>query len=190
MSKKDTAIHCLKSSCDKSVITVLPDNLVKPFDCDREDLMQLFSYFLYEAPDIESAHKSHIDKSKHEQVFNAMLQDRHFDFSSFYCERTTIEDELEKRKMHGKNICLKCKRFVCRRKYNGKNEAKETNLDYFLRHIRNSLAHGWVYYHHAGNKMFLVFDDFSKKKRYTARIICIKADLEHWKKLLEKETRK
>ena len=35
----------------------------------------------------------------------------------------------------------------------------QRDLDCFLRHIRNAIAHGRVYYNHAGNRVHIVFED-------------------------------
>ena len=62
----------------------------------------------------------------------------------------------------------------------------ETDLDCILRHIRNSIAHGRVYYRKDRNRIHFVFEDCNKKN-LTARIVCIKSDLEFWKKVLSRK---
>ena len=98
-----------------------------------------------------------------------------------------IEMEFNKCNLNGSNICLKCKRFVCKKKQSCKNKPEETDLNCFLRHIRNSIAHGRVYCCHAGNRIHIVFEDENITGNLSARIVCIKADLEHWKRVLSEQ---
>jgi len=189
MAKKQLTISCQEKQCRKMVLTPLNNCLISPFEFEIKDIHSLFAYFLHRAPNIESVHSPQIDYNLHTQIFDSMFQERHFEHMRFCASNAKIEDELERVKLNGNDICLKCKRFVCKRTQTAKGGTPETNLNCFLRHIRNSIAHGRVYYEHAGNKIFVVFEDVNSSKKLSARIICIKADLVHWKKILEKASK-
>lgn len=113
-----------------------------------------------------------------------MMEKRHFKYSHFCSSNVIIEKELQKGYLNGTELCLKCKRFVCKKRKTQNNFIHESDLECFLRHIRNSIAHGRVYLLHAGNKIHIVFEDLNKSGKISARIICIKADLEYWKEVL------
>lgn len=176
--------QCVTNNCNKCVKIELPEYKIVPFECELEKMKDLFSYFLHRAPDIESCHSKRLDKKFHNDVFEKMIEGRHFKYKKFCPSNSIIENELEKGFFSGNEVCLKCKRFICKKKKCKKYEPKETDLDCFLRHIRNSIAHGMVYCCHAGNRIHIVFEDKNKSQKLSARIVCIKADLEHWKKIL------
>lgn len=186
MAKKQQTIICQEKQCRKEVLTPLNNRLISPFEVESTDIQSLFAYFLHRAPNVESVHSPQIESNLHTQIFDSMFQGRHFEHMRFCASNAKIEDELERLKLNGDGICLKCKRFVCKRTQTVKGGTPETNLCCFLRHIRNSIAHGRVYYEHAGNRVFVVFEDINSNKKLSARIICIKADLIHWRKILEK----
>ena len=177
--------NCIENNC----IKVQKDNLEKmkiaPFEDNYEkksDMIKLFSFFLHFAPDIDSAHSRKISQDKHKEIWNEMMESRHFKYGDFCVANKRIEDALAPAHLDGEMLCLKCKRYVCKRKKTI-NGVQETDLDCFLRHIRNAIAHGRVYYLHKGNRVHILFEDMNNKK-ISARILCIKADLAHWKKVL------
>lgn len=175
---------CIFCDCNKSDKKSLQNLVISPFEEGTVETKKLFSYFLYNAPNIESAHARQIDVSLHSNIFNKMIEGRHFEYKKFCWANAVIEDELCKGYLNGNVICLKCKRFVCKKKKSKKGVREETDFECFLRHIRNSIAHGRVYYSHAGNKIHIVFEDKNSSGKLSARIVCIKADLEYWKKVL------
>lgn len=176
--------NCILTDCDKSVEKSLQELLIVPFEDGTLETRRLFSYFLHNAPDIESVHAGKIRVSLHANIFQQMIEGRHFKYQKFCRSNAVIEDELHKGCLIKNNICLKCKRFVCKRKKTEKGKAVETDLDCFLRHIRNAIAHGRVYYCHAGNRTHIMFEDENTTGKLSARIVCIKADLEQWKNIL------
>ena len=140
---------------------------------------------MYFAPNAESIHSRKIHRKKHEEIFEQMMKNRYFKYQKFCSSNTPIEKELEKAFMKGTEYCIKCKRYVCKKKTPKKKELPETELDCFLRHIRNSIAHGRVYYKNDGNRVRFVFEDLTpSSNNISARIVCIKADLEYWKSIL------
>ncbi len=178
---------CIKNNCKKHTPKSLHDNIIVPFENDNDEVKRLFSYFLYRAPNIESKHSKIIDNSFHSFIMEEMMKDRDFKYTKFCSSNARIEEELRKGFMDENSICLKCKRFVCKRKLSRKNTPEETDFECFLRHIRNAIAHGRVYYFHASNRIHIVFEDENSSRKISARIICIKADLQHWKSVLSDE---
>lgn len=114
-----------------------------------------------------------------------ILEDSHFKFIDFCAHNVNLEQRLEKAELTEKPLCPKCKRLVCKRKVEN-NGVKETDLECLLRHIRNAIAHGHVKYKHAGNRIYIMFEDYNPNKKLTARILIIRADLEKWIKTLKK----
>lgn len=175
---------CIDKKCAKKVNSNLSDILIIPFEHNNAELRKLFSYFLHCAPDTASLHAPHIERDKHQVIFERMMLNRHFKYQKFCSSNTPIQNEFLKAGLEGDCFCLKCKRYVCKKKKTNKGEPQETDLDCFVRHIRNSIAHGRVYCHHSGNAIHIIFEDTNKSGNLSARIICIKADLQHWKSVL------
>lgn len=182
MAKK--SVNCVTANCKIQTEIFLDDFLIIPFDNGTDELKKLFSYFLYNAPNIESKHSPKISREFHDIILQTMLENRHFKYENFCNFNAKIDSELKKGHLEGSEICLKCKRFVCKRKKPSNSKHLESDLECLLRHIRNAIAHGKVYCLHGGNKIHIVFEDENTTKKVSARIVCIKADLEHWKRIL------
>ena len=65
---------------------------------------------------------------------------------------------------------------------------KEHQLECFLRHIRNSIAHSNVFVLNQRRK-FIMFDDFNRKGNQTARILLSQTDLVILRRLLVKNSK-
>lgn len=184
--KKIFEIKCVKNNCKTVIKTNMCQILTAPFEGLPADMQKLFSYFLHRAPDISSVHSSMLPITLHSGLFERMMENRNFHYQKFCSSNASIQKELEKGYMFGDELCLECKRYVCKKLQKKQDEPYETDLDCFLRHIRNAIAHGRVYYLHTGNRVHIMFEDTTRStKNISARIICIKADLEHWKKILD-----
>lgn len=177
-------MKCITKKCNIYNNQNLNNLLIVPFESPTLEVRKLFSYFLHIAPNIESAHSKIIPSEKHDEIFERMMNNRHFKYKRFCSANAVIEQEFCECNLNDVNICLKCKRFVCKRRKQTKAKKQETDLNCFLRHIRNSIAHGRVYYCHAGNRIHIVFEDENSTGKLSARIVCIKADLEHLKQVL------
>ncbi len=175
---------CINGVCVKGFKKNIYKLQIIPLNGNGTKLEKIFSYFLYSAPNIDSINSKKIPIEKHNEVFERMMNERHFVYKKFCSSNTNIEKVFSEAYLNGTNLCLKCKRFVCKKKKTRTNELSETDLDCFLRHIRNSIAHGRVYCNHIGNKIYIVFEDENKNKNLSSRIVCIKADLECWKSIL------
>ena len=169
-------------NCNKKVLTTITnDSRIKPF-CNlkkNSDINLLLQYFLYYAPTIDSRLSVvEIEKNLMGSCLELMLRDRHFTGRFINSNsKFTKEDDFT----IGNEICLKCKRYICRRK---DLKANESDFECFLRHIRNSIAHGNVFSLNQNKNKVYVFDDYNKNGNLSSRIICLQADLESWKKTI------
>ena len=157
---------CFSGDCLKCVKLNLSNHLIVPFKDANKAIQRLFSYFLHSDPNIESLHSKDIERNKHLEIFERMMKERHFQYQKFCWANAIIENELMKGNLNGDGICLKCKRFVCKQKPMQKEKPQETELECFLRHIRNAIAHGRVYSYNPKNKYHLDFEDENQVKTY------------------------
>lgn len=153
-------------------------NQISPFNIDDNKLIKLFSFFLHNAPTIDSATAANIEAIKLERNWNnfisAIGDKKYIILSKDYhlekkLEEYSLNDEAEINRKH--------KGFVCNRK--NKDESDYTCL---LRHLRNAIAHSNVYMSNAGNRKYLIFEDFNRDKRRTAIILFSQSDLEKLKR--------
>ena len=163
----------------KKRISDLLNNPIVPFDIEDARLVKLFSFFLHSAPRINSNRAIQIDDARLDRNWNAFI--KRFDKSVYkfmeasspklvmdYFQITGISDSSELRRRGS--------RFVCRKK--DKYELESVCL---LRHIRNAIAHGNVHLLNAGNRKFVLFEDFNEKGKQTARILFSQTDLQSLK---------
>ncbi len=185
-SNNPIARNCVKNNCISAKNTDMSQILIAPFDKPADEITLLFSYFLHKSPDITSVHSSEIPVLLHSTLFAQMMESSHFKYKKFCWPNAQIQKELDQGNLSGDVLCLKCKRFVCKRKQWQKGQPIETDFDCFLRHIRNSIAHGSVYYLHSERKTHIMFEDHNKSSNISARIVCVKNDLIQWKRILER----
>ena len=185
MKHKETChIKCLETDCKNASLFQFKNGIVVPFEVDSVDVQKLFSYFLHCAPTIESVHSKPIVYAKHAEIFDRMVRDRHFKYHRFCSANAPIEKELTKAYLADGMICPKCKRYICKKKPTQKGMQQESDLCCFLRHLRNSIAHGRVYSIKIGKQKWYLFEDYNSSGNLSARILCVKTDLQIWKKLL------
>ena len=70
------------------------------------------------------------------------------------------------------------------KKLSPSSQDKESDLVCLLRHIRNSIAHGYVSCQKSKQTYYLVFEDHNEEKHMTAKIVCSKDDLAQWKEII------
>ena len=157
----------------------LIDNPIAPFETEYSRLTKLFSFFLHIAPKINSKRAVQIDDTRLNRNWNAFI--KLFDNNSYkfmevsspksvmdYFETTNIADSSELRR-RGSG-------FVCRKK-----DKSEVEVVCLLRHIRNAIAHANIYLLNAGNRKFILFEDYNEKGKQTARILFSQTDLQNLK---------
>lgn len=150
---------------------------IAPFECKDEKMISLFSFFLHSAPTIDSATAMNIESKRLQNNWDNYLkiaQLQNYKFLSSNCRiekyilETYLDDEAE--------VNRRSKSFVC--KFKDKNE---TEYECILRHLRNSIAHSHVYMVHAGNRKYIMFEDFNKSGKQSSLILLSQSDLKKLK---------
>lgn len=147
---------------------------ISPLDIKLKKYLNDFEYFLYYAPNV-AFRNIKINENKWENIYIEILEmddDLHNNHKE-YCKKRKI-DYYSMYKLDGNSVSLECQRLVMHKLTN------ENNLTSFLRHIRNSLAHGGCYANFVNNKIYMLFVDLNEKDTITARIVL---DLESMKKI-------
>lgn len=156
-------------------------NACPPFEVEDRELLLLFSFFLHKAPTLDSnfAIKSYKDSIK----WNSYIQNWKENTFRFYASKIPESNVLKRYKLEDSaKINNKCRAFVCVKKNN-----EESDYECFVRHIRNSIAHGYVYIKKQTNRVFILLEDYNSKKHKQAIILVSKSDLNKLKKEIEKE---
>lgn len=158
-------------------ISELLSNPIVPFEIEDMVLQKLFSFFLHLAPTIDSKTAANIPEDRLIRNWAEYVSYVNKESFVFLAPNCVIENHLEK---HGfalsSQINRKSKGFICKRK--DKNEPDYVCL---LRHLRNSIAHSNVYLSNAGNRKYLLFEDFNQTKKQSARILLSQSDLKRLK---------
>ena len=182
-------MKCLMGKCSRDVVgfNVTGESAVVPAECEIGDLRQLFAYFQYRAPNVDSIKSPMIDPRYHDSILLEITKG--WDEFHFCNQNANTEEELGKLTLNGPLLCSWCKRFLCKRMNNpAKRDSsrRETDLECLLRHLRNAIAHGRVFVIHGGNFISVLFEDTNDKGNITARVICRQADLKKWRTILER----
>lgn len=157
-------------------INDIKDNKNAPFEIDDIKLARLFSFFLHLAPTIDSNLASRIDEDRLLSNWNNFLSQFTNGRISLYSDSYSSEKLIQQFEKHGLSdeatVRRRLKAIVCKRK-----EKAETDYQCVLRHLRNSIAHGNLYLSNAGNRKYILFEDYNKSENITARILLSQADL-------------
>lgn len=151
---------------------------VIPFEIPDAKLISLFSFFLHSAPTIDSRTAMTITAERIQNNWQSFLEMSDLKPKIIYAEGySNLGDACEKNGL-GANaeITRRTKGFICIRK------GKESDYECVLRHIRNSIAHNNVFYCNAGNRKYVLFVDYNKNKKLTARILFSQTTLTSLKK--------
>ena len=155
----------------------IKENNILPFEVEDRELQLLFSFFLHKAPTIDSylALKS----NKNSQKWNDFIRDWKKEYYKFY-SKFPSDNKLEQYKLTEKD-----RAFVCVKK--DKKDKKESDYECFVRHLRNAIAHGYVFMKKQKNRIFVLLEDYNKNGNHTAIILVSKSDLKKLKKEMEKD---
>ncbi|NLC74533.1 MAG: hypothetical protein GX685_04760 [Clostridiales bacterium] len=156
--------------------------LKTPFDTGIRNFAEVAKYFLYYTPSIDSAHSSGpIPDNRATELLAEMLDSTGLAGNTRFLKRI-LQASWKNSELDEYVIDFEKSRMLCDM-YNNENE-----LHALLRHIRNSLAHGYVYVwkKKKGNFIMLVDYDAGKHKP-TAKILITSTILEQWKAILENE---
>ena len=154
--------------------------ITTPFETGIRNFSAVAKYFLYYAPDIDSAQTvGKIEADDADQLVCTMLNETGMASNSKILKKIQPKSwtsfGLDQEKLDFEKACMVIDKY-----------STETDLHALLRHIRNALAHGYVYVwkKKKGNFVFLVDFD-AKKNKPTAKIMVSMEILERWKALIE-----
>ncbi len=185
-------MKCVISRCNKNVehFIISKENAVNPQTIDIGDLRQLFGYFQYKAPNTSSYQCESLDEAYHIDLFDEMMKSWKKENTSIIVFNSTYDNESPNYALNGNSVCSYCKRYLLKRG-KPKNGIQETDFNCFIRHLRNSLAHGRVFVIHGGNSIKIMFEDYdTKNKVISGRMICNQSDLKKWRILINKYIKK
>lgn len=154
--------------------------LTTPFKTGIRNFTSVANYFLYYAPNIDSAQSvGKIENPQADLLFNEMLKKANLKEKCRVLKKIqpsswkTLDFEEESVDFEDSRILFN--------KYK-----HETDFIALIRHLSNALAHGYIYVwkKKKGNFIFLIDFDSSKNK-CTAKILVSMEILESWKALIE-----
>lgn len=155
-------------------ISDIKENKIAPFEIDDIKLTRLFSFFLHSAPTIDSNLASRIDEDRLLKNWNNFVsQFANGRISLYSYSYKKLIQQFEKHGLSDEStVSRRLKVIVCNRKNN-----VEKDYQCVLRHLRNSIAHCNLYLSNAGNRKYILFEDYNKKGNITARILLSQTDL-------------
>ncbi len=156
------------------------DLQIVPFE-DGLVIDDVLNYFLYLAPSITSIHSEEIDFNDI-KLFDEFIKAANIKPIMIMKHYSTAS--YQKMGLFGDNICIKCNRFILTITQN--DGVYESFLESLLRHLRNAIAHGSVYYYRDEDGDFMFFEDKNYRQNLTSRIVLDKKSLELLKSLIEK----
>ena len=153
-----------------------------PFEISDSKLIYLFSFFLHSAPTINSRTAMNITEERIQNNWQSFLEISDLKPRIIYADRySNLENSCERNGLGANTeITRKTKGFICIRHRN------ESDCECVLRHIRNSIAHNNVFYCNAGNRKYVLLEDYNKNKKLTARILFSQTTLSSLKKEITK----
>lgn len=155
---------------------------VLPFEIEDVKLVRLFSFFLHSAPTIESATAISMEAARLDQNWMSFITSYPKESWLVIAPNCTFGAYLIKANLDGNAVVSRRKKgFVCKRK-----TKDETDCEACLRHIRNAIAHNNVFVLNAGNRKFILFDDYNKDKKHNARLLFTQSDLQRLKSEITK----
>lgn len=168
--------YCLSKGGVFMIINDIKENKISPFEIDDIKLTRLFSFFLHSAPTIDSNLASRIDEdrllSNWDNFVSQFTKERILLYSDLYSSEKLIQ-QFERHGLSDEaTVSRRLKVIVCKRK-----NKTETDYQCVLRHLRNSIAHCNLYLSNAGNRKYILFEDYNKRENITARILLSQADL-------------
>lgn len=150
-----------------------------PFENIDAEIKKLFVYYLYLAPNIDSSHSIKKDFSG---LSEKVIENFFYDFDVVF-RKEFGKNDIKSGFLEKESIKLEKIIFMRKRAKSKSNPNEELKLNCFLRHLRNSIAHGLTYRWKKQSYWYL-FEDITGKNNISARILCTRKDLEKWKNIL------
>ena len=169
---------------------------VTPFETGIRNFSTIAKYFLYYAPNINSCQSiGKFEGQTADKILETMFEKTNIKKQRFM--KRISEKARSDFEFNTNIIDFEDSRVLCN-KYNN-----ETDLSALLRHIRNALAHGYIYIWRKKCEDYILFVDFDSnrnsnkkpdkkpdKNKETAKILVSISILETWKSILESEIAK
>lgn len=154
--------------------------IISPLSSKLKKYLRCFEYFLYLTPNI-SFNRVKINEVKWEKLYEEFVnKDSNLRKYNVVFARTKKDvDYFSNLKLDGNNMCFECNRIVLYRSNN------ENRLAALIRHIRNALAHGHLYYKIINKKDVFFLED-EDKGTITSRMILSGNLLIELKNIIEK----
>ena len=156
--------------------------LTTPFETGIRNFSSVAKYFLYYAPEIDSAQSvGRIEGALAEQLVQSMLEQTGLTDRSKILKKiqpkSWVAFGLEQDAIDFEKSCMVLDKY-----------SSETDFHALLRHVRNAFAHGYVYVWKKKKGAFVFLVDYdSKKNKATAKMMISMAILERWKALIENQ---
>lgn len=159
----------------------IKQNQISPFEIEDIKLKNLFSFYLHLAPTINSGTAVAIDDERLSKNWDNFKETFGKDNFIFLAQNCQIEKCFYKYNLlENSEVNRRRKSFVCK-----KENSLESEYHCILRHLRNSIAHSNVFLSNAGNRKYILFDDYNpKSNNMTARILFSQTDLSTLKKII------
>lgn len=159
--------------------------LTTPFETGIKNFTTVAKYFMYYAPNIESCHS--IGVIEGDQAINVIET-----IKSQINDKAKILKKIQPTSWKELDFDTDIVDFEYSRMLFDKMN-NESELTALLRHLRNALAHGYIYVWSKQKKgNYILFVDYEKKKpnkpqKVTAKIMVSMTILQSWKAILENE---
>ena len=153
-----------------------------PLDTGIKNFTEILKFYMYYAPNIDSCQSNgRIEGNNAEAVLQEMLIRANIRNKTRFLKKIQ-KNSWAKSGLETDEIDFEDSRILCDKYSN------EEELSALLRHIRNALAHGYIYVWKKRSGKFILLVDFdSNKNRCTAKILVSMPILESWKAILENE---
>lgn len=158
------------------------EHLATPFETGIKNFPLVAKYFMYYAPNIDSAQSNgKILGERANLLMAAMLKQTEMTKKVKILKKIQPKSwnfcGLDDNSLDFENACMVMDKF-----------STETDFQALMRHLRNALAHGYIYTWKKKQEAYIFLIDFdSKKNKPTAKIMISMKILEDWKALIESE---
>ena len=163
----------------------IKEHRIVPFEIEYEKIRKLFSFYLHEAPTIESKSSIYLDLNKLEQRWRAFVQavpNIKIKIVSYSYKKDKIQKCIKDLGLSDDDpVNRTTNALFCKKKDTGKGIESETDCQCVLRHMRNSIAHGNVYLSDESNRKYILFEDYNRSGTLTARILLAQTHLRNLK---------
>ena len=162
--------------------------LTTPYETHIKNFTIIAKFFMYYAPEIDTAQSpGRFEENQADQMINNMFDSAGLSKNAHKLNKIQSKS-WGKYDLDGYMINFESPKILCNKYGN------ESDLHALLRHIRNALAHGYLYIYRKNNNCnYIMLIDFDSKtasngeKKITSKILVSMHILEAWKAILENQ---